>query len=106
MQVHRHRPDIRKTAPIRRPEMPEPRTPAAVKPFAWRRAGLWRLPAGPDNYSWTLGLTDNPHRGQELLGGWIIPIGLAAGLLLGWLTWRFGIFSVRRMRRAARRRQA
>jgi hypothetical protein len=79
---------------------------AAVKPFAWRRAGLWRLPDGPDKYSWALGLTDNPHRGQELLGGWIMPIGLAAGLLLGWLTWRFGIFSVRRMRRAARRGQA
>ncbi len=74
---------------------------AAVKPFAWRSAGLWRLPDGPDRYSWALGVTDKPHSGQELLGGWIIPIGLAAGLLLGWLTWRFGISSVRRVRRTA-----
>ncbi|HEY8004903.1 MAG TPA: hypothetical protein VIE16_11780 [Phenylobacterium sp.] len=77
---------------------------AAVKPFAWQRAGLWRTSPGPDSYSmsWALGVTDKPHAGQEILGGWIIPIGLAAGLLLGWLTWRFGIFSVRRMRRTAR----
>jgi hypothetical protein len=37
-----------------------------------------------------------------LLGWWIIPIGLGLGLLFGWLTWRFGIFSVRKMRRTAR----
>jgi hypothetical protein len=74
---------------------------AAVKPFAWDRAGLWIMRTGPDSTiaSWALGLTDNPRRGHEVLGVWIIPIGIAAGLLLGWLTWRFGIFSVRRMRR-------
>jgi hypothetical protein len=78
---------------------------AAVKPFAWSHAGLWVFSRGPDDYSvsWALGITDNPHRGHELLGAWIIPIGVAAGLLLGWLTWRFGIFSVRRMSRTARR---
>ena len=77
---------------------------AVVKPFAWRRAGLWLWKGGPDSYSWSwaLGVTDNPHHGQELLGGWIIPIGIALGLLLGWLTWRFGIFSVRRLRSRAR----
>lgn len=76
---------------------------AAVKPFAWSRAGLWINTRGPDDYaaSWALGITDNPRSGHEVLGGWIIPIGIAAGLLLGWLTWRFGIFSVRRMRRRA-----
>ena len=76
---------------------------AAVKPFAWNRAGLWVTTSGPDDYSasWALGVTNNPHGGHEVLGGWIIPIGIGMGLLLGWLTWRFGIFSVRRMRRTA-----
>ena len=76
---------------------------AAVKPFAWNRAGLWVEPTGPDDWSASLalGVTDHPHAGHELLGGWIIPLGVAIGLLLGWLTWKFGIFSVRRMRRRA-----
>ena len=78
---------------------------AAAKPFAWNRAGLWHTHIGPDSddFSWTLGFTNNPHRGQEILGVWIIPIGLVAGLLLGWLTWRFGLFSLRLMGRRARR---
>ncbi|HEY2750345.1 HAAS signaling domain-containing protein [Phenylobacterium sp.] len=79
---------------------------AVVKPFAWRHTGLWRIPNAENSYSWMLGVTDNPRHGQELLGGWIIPISLAAGLILGWLTWRFGLFSVRRMRRSARRGRA
>lgn len=78
---------------------------AAVKPFAWSRAGLWHVSKGPDDnsFAWALGVTGNPHQGQELLGAWIIPIGIVAGLLFGWLTWRFGIFSVRRMRRSNQR---
>lgn len=78
---------------------------AAIKPFAWDRAGLWVRSAGPDDYSatWMLGITDSPREGHELLGGWIIPIGIAAGLLLAWLTWRFGLFSLRLMGRRARR---
>jgi len=81
---------------------------AAVKPFAWRNAGLWVTSKGPDDYSASLalGITDKPHAGHELLGVWIIPIGIAAGLILGWLTWRFGIFSVRVMRRSAQRGRA
>lgn len=75
---------------------------AAVKPFARHHAGLWRTPNG-DGYSLALGLMDRAPGGQELLGWWIIPIGVAAGLLLGWLTWRFGLFSVRVMRRSAQR---
>ena len=76
---------------------------AAVKPFAWRSAGLWRVPNAQNSYSWSLGVTSNAKFGQELLGGWIIPIGLVGGFAIGWLTWRFGIASVRRMRRAAQR---
>jgi uncharacterized membrane protein len=78
---------------------------ALVKPFAWNHAGLWIYTRGPDDYvsSWALGLTDNPHRGHEVLGGWIIPIGIVAALVLGWLTWRFNLFSLRLMGRRARR---
>lgn len=81
---------------------------AAVKPFAWRHAGLWIVSKGPDDYSasFALGVTDNPHQGHEVLGVWIIPIGIGLGLLLGWLTWRFGLFSVRHMRRSAQRGRA
>ena len=78
---------------------------AAVKPFAWNRAGLWIKTRGPDSYavSWMLGITDNPRNGHEVLGVWIIPIGIVMSLLLGWLTWRFNLFSLRLMGRRARR---
>jgi len=78
---------------------------ALMKPFAWDRTGLWFKMTGPNNYdmSWMLGATDSPRSGHELLGGWIIPIGLAAALVLGWLTWRFDLFSLRLMGRRARR---
>ena len=76
---------------------------AAVKPFAWKSAGLWVEGAGDNHaFSWALGVRDGAHAGHEVLGGWIIPIGLFGGLLVGWLTWRFGIYSVRRMGRTAR----
>jgi hypothetical protein len=78
---------------------------AAVKPFWREHAGFWRVPDPKDDYSFSLGINSAPN-GQELLGWWIIPIGVGAGLLLGWLTWRFGIFSVRFMRRSAQRGRA
>jgi len=78
---------------------------AAVKPFARSNAGLWRTREDGDSYSLALGVMSHAraHQGHELLGWWIIPIGVAVGLILGWLTWRFGLFSVRLMRRSARR---
>jgi hypothetical protein len=76
---------------------------AAAKPFFREHAGLWRLPDDKDGYSFSLGVSTRSPQGHELLGWWMIPIGLVVGLILGWLTWRFGIFSVRRMRRVAQR---
>jgi hypothetical protein len=78
---------------------------AAIKPFAWEHAGLWITRNAPDDYiaSWHLGITDNPRLGHEILGVWIIPIGLVMAVLLAWLTWRFDLFSLRLMRRRARR---
>lgn len=78
---------------------------AAVKPFWREHAGLWRVPDPKDDYSFSLGVNSAPN-GQELLGWWIIPIGVTVGVVLGWLTWRFGLFSVRLMRRSAQRRRA
>lgn len=78
---------------------------AAVKPFWGDHAGLWRVPDPDDTYAFSLGVNSSPH-GQELLGWWIIPIGVGMSILLGWLTWRFGIFSVRLMRRTAQRGRA
>jgi hypothetical protein len=75
---------------------------AAIKPF-WRdHAGLWRVPGAEGDYAFSLGVSSSPQ-GQELLGWWVMPIGIGLGALLGWLTWRFGLFSVRRMRRVAQR---
>jgi hypothetical protein len=75
---------------------------AAVKPFMPSRAGMWLVPDPKDEFSFSIGTNDNPH-GRELLGWWIIPIGIVVGLGLGWLTWRFGLYSLRRMRRSAQR---
>ncbi len=73
---------------------------ALIKPFNPSHTGLWVR--SENSFSWMVGVTDHPGRGHELLGWWIIPIGLGLGLVLGWLTWRFGLFSVRQMRRTAR----
>jgi hypothetical protein len=78
---------------------------AVSKLLSRDRAGLWRVPDGRGSYSYLLGATNSPH-GQELLGWWIVPISMAAAVVLGWLSWRFGIFSVRLMRRSAQRARA
>lgn len=66
------------------------------------RAGLWRIP-GPDGDHYVMGVTNASH-GQELLGWWLVPVSLLLSVALAWLTWRFGIFSVRVMRRRSAQR--
>jgi uncharacterized membrane protein len=78
---------------------------ALSKLLSRTHAGLWRYPKASGGYGFVLGVVDHAN-GQELLGWWIVPIGIALGLVLGWLTWRFGIFSVRLMRRSAQRGRA
>ena len=78
---------------------------AAVKPFLPNHAGLWRTPDPRFGYHWALGVEFPAPGGQEMLGWWIIPIGAVGGLLAGYLTWRFGIFAVRQMRRSAQRQR-
>ncbi len=75
---------------------------AVMKPFRPEHAGLWRIPRPDGSFDYSIGATNAPA-GYELLGWWMIPVGLVVGLLLAWLTWRFGLFSVRLMGRSARR---
>jgi hypothetical protein len=75
---------------------------AALKSFHPRTAGVWVLPNGADdfNISVRLGFGSAPLEGREVLGWWIIPIGLAAGCALVMLTTRFAIWCVRQYRKS------
>jgi hypothetical protein len=75
----------------------------AMKPFLWNHAGLWWTPDPKHGHALSLGVEYPSPGGQELLGWWIMPIGILGGLVLGYLTWRFGISSARYMRRTAQR---
>jgi hypothetical protein len=72
---------------------------AVMKPFRPEHVGLWRT--APDAYS--MGALSHPAEGRELLGWWIIPVGLVLGFAFGYLTWRFGRFSIRAMVRSGRK---
>jgi uncharacterized membrane protein len=75
---------------------------AALKPIHWQTAGVWVLPGGADafNISIRLGFGSAPQAGREVLGWWIIPIGLAAGCALVLLTTRFAIWCARQYRKS------
>jgi uncharacterized membrane protein len=68
---------------------------AILKPFRPDRVGLWKLSGSPETYSLRLGF-GSPVPGTELLGGWIVPLGLLAGVGLFLLTTHFGLWSLRR----------
>ena len=71
---------------------------ALIKPFAPERAGLWQSGGGAD-YSLHIGFTDNPTMSHELMGWWIIPVGVVLGGLCLWLTWKLNLASLRLVRR-------
>jgi hypothetical protein len=71
---------------------------AVWKPFDPSHVGMWS--SGPGNF--TMGTLDHPTS-PELLGWWAIPVGLAAGLALGYLTWALDRFCIRAMVRSSRR---
>jgi len=67
-------------------------------PIAPDRVGLWRL---GDSLSLHLGFGSpgSVPQGEELLGFWIIPIGLLAGGMCAWLTHSIARWCVRSLRR-------
>lgn len=66
------------------------------KLFAPDRAGLWQM---GESVSLRLGFTATPPaEGTELLGWWIIPLGLTTGIGLILLTTRLGFWSLRSFR--------
>jgi uncharacterized membrane protein len=74
---------------------------ALLKPIHPLTAGLWLISggAGPE-ISLRLGFGSVPSGARELLGWWIVPTGLAAGIGLFFLNAQFGLWSIRRLRRA------
>jgi uncharacterized membrane protein len=74
---------------------------ALLKPFFPARTGLWYFPASGDStISLRLGVTGSAVNGKELLGWWIVPIGLAAGSGLLMLTTQLALWCVRRYRKS------
>jgi hypothetical protein len=70
---------------------------AALKATFPRATGLWKM-VYPDG-SWGLNLSfssGTPPNGKDILGWWILPIGLFLGGGLLFLTFRFGTWSLRK----------
>jgi hypothetical protein len=75
---------------------------AALKPFHPHSAGLWIFPNGSGDFemSFRLGFGIPPAGGRDVLGWWIVPIGLLAGCGLVMLTTHIAIWFVRQYRRS------
>lgn len=64
-------------------------------------AGLWVVPNGSDiEYSLRLGFVGPPGAGREVLGWWIVPLGLLLGCALLVLTTRCALWAVRQYRQS------
>jgi hypothetical protein len=75
---------------------------AVLRPFHPQTAGLWLLPgtAGDPEFSLRLGFGTVPAAGRDLLGWWIIPVGLIGGCGVVTLTTRLAIACAQRYRRS------
>ena len=75
---------------------------ALLKPLHPHTAGLWRLAAEADSYSYSLrlGFGPAPAGGAELLGSWMVPLGLLVGGGLCFLTTQVALWCARRYRRS------
>jgi hypothetical protein len=67
-------------------------------------AGLWLLPGGPGDVelSLRLGFGSPPVGGRDLLGWWILPLGLAVGCGMILLTTRVALWFAKWYRRSSR----
>jgi hypothetical protein len=75
---------------------------ALLKPFHSQTAGLWVLKdsAGDPEISLRLGFGGVSAAGRDVLGWWIVPIGLLAGCAIVMLTTRFALWCGRLYRRS------
>lgn len=73
-----------------------------LKPFHPATAGLWALRdvTGDLELSVRMGFGAAPGNGDELLGWWIVPLGIVSGCGLVILTTRFALWCVRTYRRS------
>ena len=76
---------------------------ALIKPFHSQAAGLWIFPDNADGVqiSLRLGFGTPPANGRELLGWWMVPVGLAVGCGLVISTTRLALWSARRFRKSS-----
>jgi hypothetical protein len=74
---------------------------ALVKPFMPDRVGLWVQRVPPDDWSFQLGrVSVAPTDAREVLGWYIVPVGLLVGALALTATSRYLLAKVRKLRRA------
>jgi uncharacterized membrane protein len=73
---------------------------AILKPLHPQSAGLWRLPDEAHSYSLRLGFGSVPAGGTELLGWWMVPVGLLLGGGLCLLTTKCALWCARIYRRS------
>ena len=72
---------------------------AVLKPLHPHTAGLWRLPSESDTVlSLRLGFESPPAGAVDLLGWWIVPLGLILGFGVFFLTTRLCAWSIRHFR--------
>ncbi len=75
---------------------------AVLKLFHPQTAGLWLLhdSTGDPEFSFRMGFGSSPPGSRDLLGWWIVPLGLLAGCALVTLTTRFALWCARQYRRS------
>jgi hypothetical protein len=74
---------------------------ALVKPFMPDRVGFWVQSVPPDDWSFQLGRVGvAPTDAREVLGWYIVPLGLLVGALALTATSRYLLAKVRKLRRA------
>jgi hypothetical protein len=71
---------------------------ALAKPFRPQRVGLWLLPAATGDLNLSLGSHAVGEVGRDLLGWWIVPLGLVLGVAVAWATWRWNRRLIHRWR--------
>jgi uncharacterized membrane protein len=69
---------------------------AALKVVWPSGTGLWKTVNADSTWSLGLGFSNHPGTGQDLLGWWLLPLGLLLGSGILFLTFRFGLWSIRR----------